>query len=114
MDSLHAGAYHALGVLNYRVRRLSGLERWVARNFLGGEVMNLTSWEDAERYLTRAVELRPEYILFRLDLGRMYLNRDRKEEARSQFQRVLELPVLEPPDPRFQAIAERRLAETLD
>ncbi len=60
MDSLHAGAYHALGVLNFRVRRLSGLERFVARNFLGADVMSLTSWEDAERYLTRAVELRPE------------------------------------------------------
>ena len=114
MDSLHAGAYHALGVLNFRVRRLSGLERWVARTFLGADVMNSTSWEDAERYLLRAVELRPEYILFHLDLGRMYLNRDRKDEARSHLERVLELPVLEPPDPRFQAIAERRLAETLD
>ena len=113
-DSLHAGAYHALGVLNYRVRRLSGLQRWVARNFLGADVMNLTSWEAAERYLTRAVELRPEYILFHLDLGSMYLTRDRKEEARRHFQRALELPVLEPPDPRFQETAERRLAETLN
>ena len=113
MDSLHAGAYHALGVLNYRVRRLSFVERFVAKTFLGADVMNLTSWEDAERYLTRAVELRPEYILFHLDLGSMYLHRGRKEEARSHLQRVLELPVLEPPDPRFQATAERRLAETL-
>jgi tetratricopeptide (TPR) repeat protein len=114
MDSLHAGAYHALGVLNFRVRRLSGLQRWAARNFLGASVMNLTSWEDAERYLTRAVKLKPEYILFHLDLGRMYLNRNRKEEARSHFQRALELPILEPPDSRFQEIAERRLAQTLD
>ena len=114
MDSLHAGAYHALGVLNYRVRRLSWIERFVARNFLGADVMNLTSWEDAERYLTRAVELRPEYILFHLDLGRMYLNRKRMDEARHHFERALELPVLEPPDPRFQEIAERRLAETVD
>ena len=114
MDSLHAGAYHALGVLNYKVRRLSWIERFVARNFLGADVMNSTSWEDAERYLLRAVELRPEYLLFHLDLGRMYLDRDRKDEARVHLERVLELPVLEPPDPRFQTIAERRLAETLD
>ena len=114
MDSLHAGAYHVLGVLNFRVRSLSWIQRFVARNFLGGGVMSLTSWENDERYLTRAVELRPEYILFHLDLGRMYLHRKRMEEARIQFQRVLELPILEPPDPRFQEIAERRLAETLD
>lgn len=114
MDSLHAGAYHALGVLNYRVQRLSWVERFVARNFMGADVMNATSWEDAERYLTRAVELRPEYILFHLDLGRMYLHRDQMDEARRHLERALALPVLEPPDPRFQAIAERRLEEILD
>jgi len=114
IDSLHAGAHHALGVLNYRVRRLSALQRFVASYFLGADVMNLTTWEDAERYLTRAVELRPEYILFHLDLGRMYLNRNRKDEARIHLQRALELPVVEPPDTRFQAIAQRRLQEILD
>ena len=114
MDSLHAGAYHALGVLNYRVQRLSWIERFVARNFMGADVMNGTSWEQAEQYLTRAAELRPEYILFHLDLGRMYLHRDQKDEARRHLERVLELPVLEPPDTRFQMIAERRLEETLD
>ncbi len=114
MDSLHAGAHHALGVLNYRVRRLSGFERFIARNFLGGQVIGLTSWEDAERYLTRATELRPEYILFHLDLGRMYAHRNRMEEARVQFRRALELPLLEPPDIRFQEMAERQLAETFN
>ena len=114
MDPLHAGAHHALGVVNYRVRRLSVIERWVASTFLGGDVIGLTSWEDAERYLTRAIELRPEYILFHLDLGRMYLSRKRNEEARIHFQRALELPLLVPPDTRFQQNAERLLAETLD
>ena len=114
MDSLHAGAHHVLGVLNYRVQRLAGFERFIARNFLGGDVIGLTSWEDAERYLTRATELRPEYILFHLDLGRFYTRRDRMEEARIQFRRALELPLLEPPDARFQEMAERQLAATFN
>ena len=113
-DSLHAGALHALGVLNYRIRRLSGVQRFVAQNFMGGHIIGLTSWEDAERYLKRAVELRPEYILFRLDLGKLYLHRGPDEEARRQLERALELPELEPPDWRFQANAERRLEEVLD
>ena len=113
-DSLHAGAHHALGLLNYRVQKLSFIERFVARTFLGAGVMNLTTWEDAERYLKRAVELRPDYILFHLDLGSMYLNRKRMEEARVQFERALELPLFEPPDTRFQETAEIRLAETFN
>ncbi len=111
MDSLHAGAHHALGVLNYRIRRLSGIQRFVAGNFMGGWVIGRTSWEDAESYLTRAIELRPDYILFHLDLGRMLLHRERMDEARRQFERVLVLPVFEPPDVRFKEAAERRLAE---
>ncbi len=114
VDSLHAGALHALGVVNYRVQSLSFFERFWAKNFFAGDVIGLTSWEDAERYLKRALELRPEYILFHLDLGRMYLSRKRMEEARIHFERALELPLLEPPDTRFQMIAERRLADTFN
>ena len=113
-DSLHAGAHHALGFLNYRVRRLSTIERFMASNFMGGDVIDLTSWEDAERYLLRASELRPDYIRYHLDLGRMYLHRDQKEEARHHLERALELPEVEPPDRRFQDIADRRLEEALN
>jgi tetratricopeptide (TPR) repeat protein len=113
-DSLHPGAHHALGVLNYRVRRLSTVERFMASNFMGGDVVGLTSWEDAERYLLRAGELRPDYILYHLDLGRMFLHRDRKEDARRHLERALELPEVEPPDGRFQQIAARRLEEALN
>ncbi len=114
MESLHAGALHALGVVNYRVRSLSFIERLVARSFLGRDVMSLTSWEDAERYLRRALELKPESILFHLDLGRMYLNRNRVGLARFYLRRAVELPLLEPPDVRLQRIAGRRLAETFN
>ena len=111
LDSLHAGAHHALGVLNYEVRKLPRVKRFFARHFLGADVMGLTSWEDAERYLTRAVELTPDFILFHFDLGILYQHRDRDEEARVHFERARELPAFEPPDPKFQEEARQRLAE---
>jgi tetratricopeptide (TPR) repeat protein len=112
MDSLHAGAYHALGVLNYEVQKLNRLERFIATRILGNRAFRLTSWEDAERYLTRAVELEPDFILFRLDLGKMYLERGQKEQARDVLTRVLELPPVHPQDPGLQEVADRLLAQT--
>jgi tetratricopeptide (TPR) repeat protein len=110
MDSLHAGAYHALGVLNYEVQKLNPVKRFVATRILGNRAFQLTSWDDAERYLNRAVELEPDFILFHLDLGKMYLARGQTEPARRALQRVLELPAVHPPDPKFQDKATHLLA----
>lgn len=111
MDSLHAGAYHALGVLNYEVQKLNRVERFIATRVLGNRAFRLTSWEDAERYHTRAVELAPDFILFHLDLGKMYLERNQMARAREVFARVLELPPVHPQDPGLQEVAERLLAQ---
>jgi tetratricopeptide (TPR) repeat protein len=110
IDSLHAGGYHVLGVLNYEVQTLNRVKRFVATRILGNRAFRLTSWEDAERYLVRAVELEPDFIMFQLDLGRMYLARGQTEPARQALQRVLELPAVHPPDPKFQDEAAHLLA----
>jgi tetratricopeptide (TPR) repeat protein len=110
MDSLHAGAYHALGVLYYEVQKLNIVKRFIATRILGNRVFQLTSWETAERYLRRATELEPDFVLFRLDLGKLYLERGQRELARQAFQRVIELRLVHPPDPKFQETAARLLA----
>ncbi len=110
MDSLHAGAYHALGVLNYEVQKLSPVKRFIATRILGNRAFRLTSWDNAERYLGRAIELDPDFVLFHLDLGKMYLERGQRELARQAFQRVIELQLVHPPDPKFQETAARLLA----
>jgi tetratricopeptide (TPR) repeat protein len=112
MDSLHAGAIHALGVLNYEVQKLSSTERFIATRVMGNRAFRLTSWEDAERYLTRAVELAPDFILYWLDLGKMYLERENMERADEVLQRVLELEPVHPPDAELQKVATRLLART--
>ena len=112
MDSLHAGAHHSLGVLNYEVQKLSRFERFIATRILGNRAFRLTSWENAERYLKRAVALEPDFLLYHLDLGKMYFERKQMTLARQAFQRVLELPRVHPPDKMFQEVAERLLART--
>jgi len=112
MDPLHAGAYHSLGVLNYEVQKLKPIQRFVATRIMGNRAFRLTSWDDAEKHLARAVELEPEFILYHLDLGKMYLERKQMTLARQAFQTALDLPAVYVPDPGLQEVAEMLLAKT--
>ncbi len=87
-DPTHAGALHVMGVWNAEVMRLNGVERFVAKNLLGGQVFGEASWEDAIRYLERAVTLEPNRITHRLDLARVYADMDNRARAREQLTRI--------------------------
>ncbi|HTL06233.1 MAG TPA: hypothetical protein VL241_10825 [Gemmatimonadales bacterium] len=87
-DSLLDGAHHLLGRWNYEVMRLSGVERFVARNLLGGATFGAASWGEAQRELERAVALDSTRIYHRLDLARVYLARHDLEPARAQLLRI--------------------------
>ena len=102
LDSLHAGAWNALGKLNFEVMRLSAFERFLARLFLGNDALRLTSWENALAYNARAVELDPTDPSFRLDLGVVHLFRERYEEAARELQLALDLPLRHPGDVLYQ------------
>lgn len=109
LDSLNAGALHVLGMWNAEIMRLSGFERWAARNLLGGGVLGEASWENAQRYLERAVELEPNRITHRLDLAGVYADRDQTAKAREQYEAIAKLPVTDYNDPRYKQLAEERL-----
>lgn len=91
-DSLHAGAHHLLGSLNYEVMRRSRLERAIARRFKNSEVLEDRSWELAETHLRRATVLEPSSILFHLDLAILLRRRGRHDEAVSRLQAAMALP----------------------
>lgn len=91
-DSNHDGAHHLLGRWNYEVLTLSGLERFVAKKFLGGSVFREASWEEGRRHLERAVALDPNRIFHRLDLARLYVARSQPVAAREQLDRIVQLP----------------------
>lgn len=110
-DSLHGGAHNLLGKLSYEVMSLSRFERAVGRLFMGNEALSNASWERAEEHLEAAAEAWPDFVLFHFDLAQLYRKRDREEEAKTAYRRVLELPVVHPPDRDLQEQARESLEE---
>jgi tetratricopeptide (TPR) repeat protein len=88
LDPRHAGAWHVLGRWHAEVMRLSGIQRFFARNFLGGRVLGEASWDSAIAYLERAAELNPERIVHRVALAGVYADRGRYGDARTQLAAV--------------------------
>ena len=109
IDSTAAGAHNVLGEWHAEIQRLGGLSRFAAERLLGADTFRLASWDEAVRHLTRAVELEPEAIIHRLALARVYLDLDRKAEARAQLLLAVELPTLQPTDSLNRREAEELL-----
>jgi tetratricopeptide (TPR) repeat protein len=107
----HGGSLHIMGVWNAEVMRLSGLERFLARTFLGAGFFSLANWEDATRYMERAVEAEPARLTHHLDLARVYRDRDMKEKARESYRRVIDGGVLYYNDPEYKKQAAAELAK---
>lgn len=105
-DPRHAGALHVMGVWNAEVMRLSGITRFMAKNFLGGRVFDSANWNDAERYLEQAVQVEPQRITHRYDLAQVYLDRGDKAKAREQLDAIAAAPVREAMDATYKREAE--------
>jgi tetratricopeptide (TPR) repeat protein len=95
----HDGAYHILGRWNAEIMHISGLSRFFARNFLGADVFKQASWKKAIVNMEKAVELDPTRIHHRLELARIYADRNRVADAEAQLRLVDSLPVREAVDP---------------
>jgi tetratricopeptide (TPR) repeat protein len=102
LDPRHDGAYHVLGRWNAEVMRLSGLSRFFARQYPGGNVFGQASWDGAITNLEQAVDLDSTRITHRLDLARVYVDRKRYADARHQLDAIGTLPVRDFEDPRFK------------
>ena len=101
-----------LGKLNQEVRKLSGFERFIARTFMrGGDPMKLSSWDNAEEYLRRAIAADATVVLFYLDLGDTYRLQGKLDAAKSTYEAGLALPDLYPPDAKFKREIQRQLEQ---
>lgn len=107
----HPGALHVLGRWNAEVMRLSGITRFFAKNLLGGQVFDEASWEDARRYLERAVAVDPQRLVHHLGLAEIYLDLDEDEKAREQLMLVVNGAASEFNDPHYKREAKALLEE---
>lgn len=114
LNPAHDGGYHIMGRWNAEIMRLSGISRFVARNFLGAGVFKQASWQKAISNMEQAVALDPGRIYHRLELARIYADRKRGADAESQLHAIESLPVRETMDSIYKrrgAELRRRLAK---
>ena len=111
IDHRHDGAYHVLGRWNAEIMRLSSVERFFAKSFMGGKRFSVASWDEAQKYLERAVELNPTFIYHRLDLAEVYIDRHKYAEARVQLEKIPSLPRQDASDPSYARDAQALLEQ---
>ena len=113
-DSLHPGALHVLGRWNAEIMRLSGISRFFARNFLGGDIFSVASWDNAVDYMEKSVKQDPTRLVHHLDLAEIYRDRNAEGDrarAREQFEFVINGKSLDYNDRFYKEQAKRELTE---
>ena len=102
LNPKHPGALHVMGMWNYNVMSLSGITRFMAKNFLGGKVFDSANWDDAQRYMEESVAIEPNRLVHHLDLARVYKSRDNKDKAREQYDATIKATATEFNDKHYQ------------
>ena len=105
----HAGALHIMGVWNAEIMRVGGVQRLLARAFLGGQVFSTASWDAATRYMEQSVAVEPWRLVHRLDLARVYRDTDRPSDARAAYLAAIAASSTDPNDDEYRRTAEREL-----
>jgi len=82
-------AWYILANLNYTVGTASFLQKAFAKVLFGGVPRNMTVEAAIEAY-RKAVEIKPDYILYRYELTRALLREGSEEEARQHLRRALQ------------------------
>jgi len=109
LDPNQPMGHYVMGELHDEAMRMSGWKRFLARRFLGVQVMGEASWEKADHHYLAAIAADPEMISFRLDLGDSYRDRGLVEAARSVYEDALVLREKLPVDRYFKAVLRERL-----
>jgi tetratricopeptide (TPR) repeat protein len=100
-------AWHVLGRWHRVLADVSTMKRYLAGMIYGQ--LPKGSNEEAERAMKKAIELNPNRLMHYIELGRIYAQMGRKEEAREFINKGLAMPDSEKDDPE----TKQRGRETL-
>jgi len=114
LDSTNDPAYHVMGAWNAEVKRLSGMTRFFAKTLYGAGFMDKANWDDAQRYLVRAVALRPANVYHHLELAQVYVDVHKYALAREQLTVIHDLPISDVLDHQYKSDAENLLNDIRD
>jgi tetratricopeptide (TPR) repeat protein len=109
IDPRNDNAWHILGRWNRVLADISGPKRFLAGVIYGG--LPKGSYEEAERAMKKAIALNPNRLMHYIELGRIYAQMGRKDEARELINKGLGMPDAEKDDPETKQRARETLAK---
>lgn len=111
MEPKHAGCAHVIGAWHAELMRRSGAIRSIAASMSKNPIYTTANWDSAQVYLERAVANAPNRIIHRLALGRVYVDRDKKDKARVEFAAVQRMALVDYSDEEYKKQAAAELAK---
>jgi tetratricopeptide (TPR) repeat protein len=107
LDPTNDTAWHILGRWNRVLANISLVKRVLAKAFYGD--LPVTTNEEAERCLLKAIAINPNRLIHYIELGRIYAQMGRKEQARKYILKGLSMPDREKDDPEMKEIGRETL-----
>ncbi|MEW5799110.1 MAG: hypothetical protein AB1728_08900 [Bacteroidota bacterium] len=102
-------AHSILGTFYRTLGNVGWIERQLADLLLGG--LPEGGFAEAERSLKKAIELAPTIIRHHFELGQLYLDMEKPQEAKKVFQSAVNLPPLLASDVRRIERMKRKISE---
>ena len=107
LDPNEASAYYILGRTHAKVSEKPRIIRWP----LG---LGWASYDESVEFYEKAIALRPDFVMYRLDAARAYAELDEYEAARKHLNAIASISDQDEDDPKFREEAkelEKEIAE---
>ncbi|HAL55002.1 MAG TPA: hypothetical protein DCP63_00625 [Bacteroidetes bacterium] len=107
LDGANNSAFYVLGRTHLKVCEKPRIVRWP----LGLGWANL---DDAVKNFEKAILIKPDFIMYRLDAARAFVERDEYDKARTHLSAISSLPTLDEDDDQFRREAKELLEKIRD